>query len=159
MAMFKSQPILFWYFLLKSQILNRMLKSHIWNRMLKSQICITQVNTLQSKLEISVSGVFDIPYPSNQDYILHNLSSQLCICNNWYCSFLHFSPIWLNGLLFAFKTDIFSHLEKNEIQIITKFEMECWSHKFEIECWSHKFEIECWSHKYEIECWSHKFEI
>jgi hypothetical protein len=38
------------------------LKSQIWNRMLKSQICITQVNTSQSKLEISVSAVFNIPF-------------------------------------------------------------------------------------------------
>jgi hypothetical protein len=35
--------------MLKPQIWNRMLKSQIWNRMLKSQICITQVNTSQSK--------------------------------------------------------------------------------------------------------------
>jgi hypothetical protein len=57
-----------------NQIWNRMLKSQIWNRMLKSQIWITQVNTSQSKLEISVSGVFNIPYPSNQDDI-KNMSS------------------------------------------------------------------------------------
>ena len=41
-----------WNRMLKSQIWNRMLKSQIWNRMLKSQMCITQVNTSQSKLEI-----------------------------------------------------------------------------------------------------------
>jgi len=69
--MLKSQ---IWNRMMQSQIWNRMLKSQIWNRMLKSQMCITQVNTSQSQIEIQVSGVFNIPYPYNQDYIPNNLS-------------------------------------------------------------------------------------